>query len=642
MKKKITLLFTTVFLSCIFFSFRQNDKPLSVYAGTYFSGVQNLDNSLHTLLSAIENGNLDDNHKEDIRKQVRSARKELKRIDFWLRYFEPTIYKQINGPLPVEWETEVFEKYEKPYKREGAGLTLATLYLEEENINKQELARLIQSAVNAIEPYRSADSITSAVTSYHHFFFCNRLFLLNLAAIYTTGFECPETDAIMPELRDMMVGVQGIYDAYNQSFPDKKLNPAYLELYRRAVSFVQAQPSDYTQFNHFSFLKDYVNPLYAQNQQMILDYKASSRNMIDYALNKQATSIFDKAVYNGQNPKGIYHRVRDEQSLAELDKLGKMLFYDPMLSGNNQRSCASCHKPTQYFTDTTVATAFHFDHKQLLPRNAPSLINAQYNHLVMMDGKHISLQDQAKDVITNTAEMACAEKDVMKKVLSCSDYKKTFKSLLQYTPTEKEITFDHIASALTFYYGKYGKKYAPFDEAITQNKPLSPAAVRGFNLFMSKAQCATCHFVPQFNGVKPPFIGSEFEVIGIPRDTSFKALSDDKGRYNINPADETLHAFRTGTVRNAAYTRPYMHNGSIKTLEQLIDFYDAGGGVGRGLDVPNQTLSSDSLKLTHGEKKDLIAFIESLNENIDFELPPAALPKSKIKALNSRKVGGEY
>ena len=122
---------------------------------------------------------------------------------------------------------------------------------------------------------------------------------------------------------------------------------------------------------------------------------------------------------------------------------------------------------------------------------------------------------------------------------------------------------------------------------------------------MSKAQCATCHFVPQFNGVKPPYIGSEFEVLGVPKDIAFKSLNDDKGRHGVNPADEMDHAFRTGTIRNIAYTAPYMHNGVFKTLNEVIDFYDVGGGAGKGLSVTNQTLSSDSLKLTAEEKQDL-------------------------------------
>jgi cytochrome c peroxidase len=260
----------------------------------------------------------------------------------------------------------------------------------------------------------------------------------------------------------------------------------------------------------------------------------------------------------------------------------------------------------------------------------------------MLDGKHISLQGQARDVIQNPDEMNSTEQEVVKKVMSCAAYKTAFKKFVKYTPEEKNVSLSHIVSAITYYYADFSHYYSPFDDAMNNGRQIDPVAVRGFNLFMSKAQCATCHFVPHFNGVKPPYIGSEFEVLGTPADIQYKKLSEDKGRYGINPAEETLHAFRTGTVRNAAFTHPYMHNGVFRTLEELIDFYDGGGGAGRGLNVPNQTLASDSLKLSAQEKKELIAFMQSLTEKINFEMPPSGLPPSDNRLLNTRKVGGEY
>jgi cytochrome c peroxidase len=242
----------------------------------------------------------------------------------------------------------------------------------------------------------------------------------------------------------------------------------------------------------------------------------------------------------------------------------------------------------------------------------------------------------------NSSEMNNDEKELVKKVMSCREYKDVFKKLLRYTPEEKEVTLSHIVSAITFYYADFSNYSAPFDDAINDKVSISQEATKGFNLFMSKAQCGTCHFLPVFNGVKPPYIGSEFEVIGVPEDTGYTKLSADKGRYDVNPAKETLNAFRTGTIRNAAHTKPYMHNGVFQTLDQVIDLYDAGGGAGKKLVVNNQTLSTDSLKLSKAEKNELIAFMQSLNENIIFEKPPSALPVSANKELNKRKVGGEY
>jgi cytochrome c peroxidase len=413
-------------------------------------------------------------------------------------------------------------------------------------------------------------------------------------------------------------------------------------LYEQAITYVENQPKEYSSFDHFTFIKEYINPLYVLNQKMIKDYTVVSRSMIDYSLNKNANSIFSKSLYNGQNTKGLFIRVNDANLLNEIKAVGKKLFYDPILSGNNKRSCASCHRSGEYFTDTTAISSLQFDNKQLLPRNTPSLVNVEYNHLLMMDGKHITLNHQGKDVIINPIELGASVDDVLKKVLSCSEYKIAFKKFLKFTPQEKEITIEHITSALSIYYSTFSNYYSPFDNAMNKTVGIEKSVKEGFNLFMSKAQCATCHFVPQFNGVKPPYIGSEFEVLGVPFDTNFTRISDDKGRYLVNPAEETLNAFRTGTIRNADKTKPYMHNGVFNSLLEVINFYDAGGGLGRGLDVKNQTLSSDSLHLSNAEKVKLIDFIKSVTEEIPVESIPDHLPVSNIKVLNNRKVGGEY
>jgi len=627
-------------VSLIFFlsGFRSGNE----YQNLYFSRLTDFNEQQAQLLNEIKTTALTtETGKNNLLKKIHYCRLKLKSIDFWLRYLEPVTYKQMNGPLPVEWENEVFEKHEKPYKRLGAGLSLAEEELETDNPDRNKLYQLMLKSVKAVDVFK-ADSITKNIDTYHHFFLANRLYLLNLAAIYTTGFECPDTSQVITELRFMMNEVKTIYNSYNSSFPLTALSKDYLDLYNRSLEFLQQQPESFTRFDHYKFIRDFVNPLFLLNQRFIRSYSVVSKNYNDYSLNDNCNSIFNKNLYKGMHSKGIYSTVNDIETLAEIRRTGKLFFYDPLLSGNNKRSCASCHKPTQYFTDTTAASSLQFNGFITLPRNTPSLINVVYNHLLMLDGKHTSLLAQAKDVITNPIEMNSNETELLEKILSCKDYKKALNNFRKHTPEEKEITLDHITSAIIFYYTDFSNDYSQFDAAMNESQPLIPEAKRGFNLFMSKAQCATCHFVPQFNGVKPPYISSEFEVLGVPHDTTFTGLSPDKGRYEINPANETFDAFRTGTIRNAQFTKPYMHNGVFSSLQQVIDFYNDGGGAGKGLKVPNQTLSSDSLRLTEAEKKDLLAFIFSLNEKIFFEEPPAALPLSKNKELNTRKVGGEY
>ena len=641
MKLKIKPLIILTFSLIAILSLNFKDRS-NTYIASYTEKLTNFNSQQTELVKFIEASDLKSADAiEIIKNKINQTRNQMKGLDIWLRYLNPVAYKKINGPLPVEWETEVFEKWEKPYKRIGAGVTLAQLYLDEENIDKQHLLGLIEESVENTQSY-FADSITDNLKTYHHFFLCNRLYLLNLAAIYTTGFECPSPERVIPELQLMMEDVNSTYNSFNESFSETPLSTDYINLYAKAIDFVKTQPADNSKFDHFTFIKDFINPLFAFNKMLIKKYKVSTRSLIDYSLNKESTTIFDKSLYFGQNSKGIFLRVNDGEALNEIDKVGKLLFYDPLLSSNNLRSCASCHKTTEYFTDTVSKTSMQFDHKNFLPRNTPSLINASFNHLLMLDGKHITLQHQGKDVITNPLEMASDEKETLKKIMSCGDYKKAFTKLLKYTPHEKEITMEHVVSAISFYYSKFSNYYAPFDNAMNKTETVDETVRQGFNVFMSKAQCATCHFVPQFNGVKPPYVGSEFEVLGVPADTAYSKVSADKGRFGINPADETANAFRTGSLRNAQYTKPYMHNGVFASLNEVVDFYDGGGGAGRGLKVDNQTLSVDSLNLTKTEKYQLVQFMKSLNEDIIFEMPPTKLPTSKNKTLNKRKVGGEY
>lgn len=622
-------------------SFRQYDPP-TAYGEHYREKLENFKLRQEKLERAIEMADLQSqNGIETVRMKLKDARKALKAVDFWLRYLEPIAYKQINGPLAVEWETEVFEKFEAPYRREGAGLTLAELYLDEPQISKDSLLQLIRLSRTATDVF-TADSVTTRLNTYHNFFLCNRLFLLNLAAIYTTGFECPSPEEIIPELQVMMASVNEIYRAYEHTFPEYPLEDAYVRLFDQAVSYLHSQGPDRDEFDHFEFIQKYVNPLFGLNQKMIQKYQVVSGSYNDYSLSNTSPSIFDKSLFTGQNPKGVFYAIEDERLLNEIKQTGKLLFYDPLLSGNVKRSCASCHKPTEYFTDTTAATSVQFNERDRLKRNTPTLINVVYNHLVNQDGKHFNLQNQAKDVLTNPEEMAGIEPDLLKRVLSCGVYRTAFKKYSALTPYSKRISLDHITSSLTLYYSDFSQFYSPFDEAMNAAAPVHEEVKKGFNLFMGKAACGTCHFVPHFNGVKPPFTSSEFEVLGTPKDKAFGSVSPDSGRFLVHPAKETYTAFRTGTIRNTASTKPYMHNGIFGTLEEVIDFYDAGGGAGQGLQVTNQTLASDSLKLTVSEKKALLTFIHSLSEKITLPAPPAKLPDSNDKLLKNRKVGGEY
>jgi cytochrome c peroxidase len=146
---------------------------------------------------------------------------------------------------------------------------------------------------------------------------------------------------------------------------------------------------------------------------------------------------------------------------------------------------------------------------------------------------------------------------------------------------------------------------------------LNKNEANGFNLFMGKAKCGSCHFMPLFSGAKPPrYYYIESEVLGVPSVANKKKarLDSDSGRYLITQSPVHLFSFKTPSLRNVALTAPYMHNGIFKTLEEVVDFYNQGGGQGLGIAPPNQTLPFEKLSLTKKEKKDVVAFMKTLTD----------------------------
>jgi cytochrome c peroxidase len=194
----------------------------------------------------------------------------------------------------------------------------------------------------------------------------------------------------------------------------------------------------------------------------------------------------------------------------------------------------------------------------------------------------------------------------------------------------KAIQVATVTKALAHFIRGLDQWDSPFDRYVRGETPfLDPAAKRGFNLFTGKAACATCHFPPTFGGIVPPrYTETESEVLGVPE--TFPATAGSSLRFDGDLGRGLVHhnpifrrAFKTPSVRNAELTGPYMHNGGINTLNDVLDFYNAGGGVGLGLDVPHQTLPPDSLGLTRREMNDIVAFMKSLTHGRGMEIPNA-------------------
>jgi cytochrome c peroxidase len=294
-------------------------------------------------------------------------------------------------------------------------------------------------------------------------------------------------------------------------------------------------------------------------------------------------------------------------------ELGKKLFFDPSLSESGTRSCAFCHQPDKDFTDRLAKnTSIHGD--TLLDRNTPTLINAALQSNQFYDMRALTLEAQANDVLHDRAEMDGSIQKIVDYLRQNEAYKSLFAAAY---PEKKENPIDsmNVLNALASYERSLTKLNSRFDQYMRgDSSALTPEEVKGFNLFMGKAKCATCHFMPLFNGMTPPnYTESEAEVIGVPVSLTDSVIDPDLGWYKINGVASYKHAFKTPTVRNIEKTAPYMHNGIDTTLAQVMEFYNNAGAVGLEIKLPNNTLPEDSLHLTDNEIDDIIAFMKSLN-----------------------------
>jgi cytochrome c peroxidase len=187
-----------------------------------------------------------------------------------------------------------------------------------------------------------------------------------------------------------------------------------------------------------------------------------------------------------------------------------------------------------------------------------------------------------------------------------------------YSNEKDVITQYNIANAIASYIRSLVALNASFDQYMRgDTTQLSTTEKKGFNLFMGKAKCGTCHYIPLFNGLVPTeFTETESEVLGVPATNHKKhvVLDSDKGKFDFTTATVHQFAFKTPTLRNIALTAPYMHNGVFATLEEVMEFYNNGGGSGLNIAPETQTLPADKLNLTAKEIKAVIAFMHALTD----------------------------
>jgi cytochrome c peroxidase len=280
-------------------------------------------------------------------------------------------------------------------------------------------------------------------------------------------------------------------------------------------------------------------------------------------------------------------------------KLGRALFFDPILSGSEVRSCATCHNPGLSWAD---GQARAIGEKQLpLPLRSPTLLNIAWIPKLGWDGHFRNLEEVAMSPITATGNMNLSEKALIERLAAISGYVDAFDAAFG----EGEVTTKKIEFALATFERTIVSKDSAFDRWIDgAETAISEQAKRGFDLFNGKANCAACHSGWAFTDASFHDIGS--------------ARGDDWGRGRLFPTSVALrYAFKTPTLRDVARRGPYMHDGSVATLDAVLDLYDRGG-----IERPSRAEEIHRLGLTEAEKADLIAFLATLNGTPE----PVSLP----------------
>ena len=283
-------------------------------------------------------------------------------------------------------------------------------------------------------------------------------------------------------------------------------------------------------------------------------------------------------------------------------ELGKMLFFDKRLSGDNTISCGTCHDPDKGFADGKVR-AIGFGGKEL-GRHSPTVLNAAYNGPQFWDGRAASLEEQAEKPIEAEVEMNLPRAVLVSRLLAIPEYKRRFQEVFGEAPS-----LENVAKAIAAFERTVVASDSPFDRyARGDKKALTDQEKRGLILFMSKAACSQCH-----NG--PNFTDNQFHVLGVPQQGP---LAEDMGRYTVTKEGKDKMAFKTPTLRNIALTAPYAHDGAFQTLEEVVEFYNKGG-----VSVPNKSAKILKLNLTQREKEDLVAFLKALTG----KLPLISMPQ---------------
>ncbi len=299
----------------------------------------------------------------------------------------------------------------------------------------------------------------------------------------------------------------------------------------------------------------------------------------------------------------------DNEPTPERVALGKMLFFDPRLSSDGNMSCASCHNPMFGWSDGLPTARGH--KSMVLGRASPTVINTAYNTIQMWDGRKKDLEDQAIGPMEASVEMNTDFDRLFRFLNNNQGYSEAFARAYPGEGINKRT----LAKAIASYERTIISNDSPFDRWIRGDaSAMTEQQVRGFRIFVDpdKGNCAICHSAPNFTD-------NGFHNLGLASDGGESA---DPGRYAIKPVKILKGAFKTPTLRDVALTAPYFHDGSARTLMEVVEHY-VKGGVVRERVSPNIR----PLNLTAREKQDLVAFMEALTTRHE----PVTLPELPLR-----------
>ncbi|WP_103866361.1 cytochrome-c peroxidase [Aquimarina sp. I32.4] len=529
----------------------------------------------------------------NIKKNFLQSRKYFKKIEPILASLDIENYAFLNQPniLKIEEEDYTDIKLKKP---SGYQVLEEEIFVDE--IDSVLIKKHLNLVANRLKLIKENSNFNHIKT--YHFLWLFRKSILQIALTGITGFDSPVLENSLEESKIVYQSLK----TYLSIFKDEFNDPQLFEKWNNEIDLsIKDLTTDFNTFDRYHFIKNHTHKQLNLWNLVVIDWGVHFP--FELAIKNKATSLFSNTTFN-------HTFFTDKQSgeiTPEKIALGKKLFNDPNLSSNKRMSCATCHHSDKAFTDGLKIGLG-------VTRNTPTLLYSGLQQAYFYDKRAGSLEGQIIAVVENEKEFHTDLKTLTRVVSKDSVYLTDFTKVYQNQKIDNTTIRNAIATyirSLAPFNSKFDRNINDLENTLTQNE------INGFNLFNGKAKCATCHFAPLFNGTVPPnYKESEIELIGVPeqKDTINAVISKDLGRYHVYKTPQRKHFFKTPTIRNIHKTAPYMHNGVYTTLEEVIDFYNRGGGIGIGIDTPYQTLPSDSLLLNDQEIKDLILFMKTLND----------------------------